>query len=73
MQTKKDDSAFPIFGDDGDVNEYGLSKREYFAAIAMQGILAKGDISIAEYVAQYAIQQADELITALNRSDSNAI
>lgn len=52
----------------------GLTKREYFAAMAMQGLLAGNYKEIASNVGipaktkvlQYAIQYADALITELN-------
>ena len=47
---------------------FGLTKREYFAAMAMQGILASDlewtrDISVSEH----AVWQADKLIEELNK------
>lgn len=45
----------------------GLTKREYFAALAMQGILS-GKIQIDSiFVADYSVECADELIEALNK------
>lgn len=35
---RKDEAAFPIIG--GFPTAWGLSKREYFAAMALQGFLA---------------------------------
>lgn len=48
----------------------GLSKREYFAALAMQGLLAKhGDDDYqAEQIAGYAVAHADALLKALENS-----
>ena len=47
--------------------ENGLTKREYFAALAMQGILS-GKIQInSMFVADYSVECADELIEALNK------
>jgi hypothetical protein len=44
----------------------GLTKREYFAALAMQGILA-GKIQTDDIlVAEYAVMYADNLIESLN-------
>lgn len=52
-------------------NEFnGLAKREYFAALAMQGILSAGLTSIENTVAQAAITHADALIEALNKEES---
>ena len=47
----------------------GLTKREYFAAIAMQGILAGKIQTDTTFVAEYAIDCADELIELLNLSN----
>jgi glycerol kinase len=47
----------------------GLTKREYFAAMAMQGILSNEDNSYetAEDKAETAVKSADALIEALNK------
>jgi hypothetical protein len=51
---------------DGKPHEFpGLTKREYFAAMAMQGYLAGGDGDDAE-MQSMAVYQADALIEALN-------
>jgi hypothetical protein len=70
----KDQSAFPM-KEGKQANgqpryaQYGLTKREYFAAMAMQGILANPECnaSIEGYVKD-AIKYADELLTQLNNS-----
>jgi hypothetical protein len=53
-----------------DVNEDNLTKRELFAAMAMQGILSNKSTGLNEYspwdIAQMAHRQADELIEELN-------
>jgi hypothetical protein len=59
--------------------QVGLTKREYFAAKAMQGLLSnpewmkeyKGEkyLMQTDIVAEVAIKTADELIKALNRND----
>jgi len=54
---------------------YGLSKREYLAAKAMQGLLAAGeqnqpdmkDINERKAIAQYAVQIADALLHELEQ------
>jgi len=60
---------------DGNQNAYaigtnypGLTKRELFAAMAMQGLLAAdpGYSLTSLNVATYALEQADDLILALN-------
>ena len=49
----------------------GLTKREYFAALAMQGFSANGndDLAIkpAKLIASWAVEQADALIAELNK------
>ena len=50
-----------------DINS-GLTKRELFATIAMQGMLANGvDRHAAHTNAIYAVQHADALINELNK------
>ena len=70
--------AFPNVGD-GPLYD-GLSKRELFAAMAMQGLLAANARGIndpdytmnfdPERLSQWAVQHADALIAALDRSAS---
>ena len=65
MTTHPNESAFPIPGQ----RMEGLTKREYFAGLALQGILANsehGHVSL-EYHIEYAVKAADELITELNK------
>jgi hypothetical protein len=75
MQTRKHDPAFPIFDSDGLINiendgdQGGLSKREYFAAMALQGILSNPEF-MATMAASVAVKKADELIYLLNQTDS---
>lgn len=61
------DNAFP-FDDKGP--HYGLSKREYFAAMAMQGICANsipGSHHMSQATAMDAVDYADALIAELNK------
>lgn len=44
----------------------GLTKREYFAAMAMQGLLTKPLYYINRGIGEEAVQIADNLIEALN-------
>ena len=53
-------------------NYYGLTKRELFAAMAMQGILSSGEHrygSTLNGLAQYAVQLSDALINELNKQN----
>jgi len=48
----------------------GLTKREYFAAMAMQGVMTGPDykhVDSASKVAEWAVAQADALINELNK------
>lgn len=53
-------AAFPVVGNDPDFG--GLTKREYFAAMAMQGLIAG---QWHNSMAQQAVEFADELLEAL--------
>lgn len=57
-----DNSAFPRkIGEQAP----GLTKREYFAAKALQGLLANPGVMIGKTVAEDAVKMADHLIKAL--------
>ena len=43
----------------------GLSKREYFAVLAMQGLLAANNGQTQKYLAKKAIELSDELLKQL--------
>lgn len=67
------DSAFPVSIKDGPstVTNLGLTKRELFAAMAMQGILANPNTykqDDPDVLAVFAKGYADALITQLNAS-----
>lgn len=74
MSTEKNDAAFAkaaFYHPEGGIDspQSGLTKREYFAAMAMQGILADPDNQgYAEGIAKDAVKIADELITQLNQT-----
>ncbi|HTH08457.1 MAG TPA: hypothetical protein VMA55_02730 [Acidovorax sp.] len=63
-QTKRpgDRLAFPA-----PYEPYGLTKRELFAAMAMQGMCANGEYWLAtgEQIARYSLEVADALLAAL--------
>jgi hypothetical protein len=61
MKTKPNDKAYPSPNNDG------LTKREYFAAMALQGILANEGSNHCLTNAEEAIYEADRLIEGLNR------
>ena len=45
----------------------GLTKREYFAGLAMQGILADGQTDEIKFIAQAAVKVADALLEELSK------
>lgn len=50
---------------------YGLTKRELFAAMAMQGLCANGIAGshhLPQFLSKAAVEQADALITALGNA-----
>ncbi|MFM7853892.1 MAG: hypothetical protein ACKO96_18700 [Flammeovirgaceae bacterium] len=62
-----DKKAHPFINKNGD-DEHGLTKREYFAAMAMQGLLANNDswsCDTASCVAEFSVRLADELLKQL--------
>lgn len=77
--TNPDDPAFSVFGplrkdSNGGIPPCGLTKREYFAAMAMQGIhamYANSRIDISTYsqkaCASHAVIMADALIAELSK------
>ena len=61
----KPEWAFPSGDPSGLEPCGGLTKREYFAAMAMQGLLASGD-SGASNVAKWSVGYATALLAALD-------
>lgn len=66
------ENAYPVisFDQEGRSSEYeaGLTKREYFAAMAMQGILSSGDWPFdSQPIVKYSISLSDALINELNK------
>ena len=58
------------FKDGSEIVNMGLTKREYFAAMAMQGMCANSSFTKCatyEDMAEWSVKQADALIEALNK------
>lgn len=70
MSTEKNDAVHPV-EQFQHYSSFGLTKREYFAAMAMQGILAdrdnQGYSGNILAIAHDAVKMADELIAQLNQ------
>lgn len=77
MKTKGDDFAFSgvehgySYGIPDVTTIPGLTKREYFAAMAMQGILASDNSLPIPVVAYDSIKMADALIGQLNEDNND--
>ena len=72
MKTEANDPINPTFGYDQlhlnvEVKDNGLTKREYFAAMAMQGLLANPNPGSVEKCAVMAAEAATYLINVLNK------
>jgi hypothetical protein len=72
--TTPDNDAFPR--PFGGVYSEGLSKREYFAALALQGILAREDRypykskdEFLKSITSISVELADQLIIELNKTN----
>jgi hypothetical protein len=59
-------SDAPAYPDNWDAKLPGLTKREYFAAMAMQGLLADSTVPTFQ-VAEHAVIQADALLKELEK------
>lgn len=75
MKTKPDETAFPIVYNEDNHVKGGLTKREYFAAMAMQAIVSNSSVDFDENAtyctpakrSQQAVKMADALIEQLNK------
>lgn len=70
MKTKSNDAAFSNASDQygNSTIGYGLTKREYFAALAMQGAIASNyKQQTTKEIAKRAVELANALIEELNR------
>lgn len=69
--TNKNDPAFPMKGWDGSLSDalrpMGLTKREWFAGMAMMGLRAQKLLNPSEEIASLAIRDADALIAKLSK------
>lgn len=52
-----------------EIKDMGLTKREYFTAIAMQGLLSTGNNRCKEELAKKSVMYADEIIKYLENGN----
>ena len=64
MSADKGGPAFPSHGSMGEVAQDGMTLRDYFAAKAMQGLLASTKVTDARIIAIDAYQAADAMLKA---------
>jgi hypothetical protein len=65
METKANETAYPNIQVPSTEN---LTKREYFAAMALQGLLADYESESIEDYSKYAVKLADSLIEELSKT-----
>jgi hypothetical protein len=71
MTKQKTKPHEPAFNYHAGYPEEGLTKREYFAAMAMQGLLANGKyICNYKLLGEESVMFANALIEALNNTDN---
>ena len=63
-KTNPNQGAFATSNDK--YHQAGCSKREYFAAMAMQGLISSSNDTMIQINAKIAVKAADALIKALN-------
>lgn len=63
------DAAFARVGSDKYTGQYGLSKRELFAAMAMQAYIGRDPLGMPEHVADRAVAYADGLLAKLQEQE----
>jgi len=64
-ETNGNDLSYPF---DSFFASKSLTKREYFAAMAMQGLVSDSDNNITyDTVAEFSVMMADKLISELNK------
>jgi len=66
MKTHGEDLAFQTLGNQYQEHHQGMTKREHFAALALQGLCAKGPSDPVSTPIK-AVKLADGLIAALNQ------
>jgi hypothetical protein len=67
MSERKNEPAFPVEGND--VIYFGMSIREHFASICLQGLLANPDFTgyDKERKVKFALEYSDMLLEALDK------
>lgn len=69
MKTDPNSLIQNVFKGDGQGHYIGLTKREYFAALAMQGLAGNNNLSeaSADSIIEWSVIMADTLVAELNK------
>lgn len=75
QQPKDSDWAFPVINPDNTYAQLGLTKREYFAGLAMQGILSNSShwddsLKNLQWASKTSVKFADALLKELEKPQS---
>ena len=70
METKPNEPIHTIEYNNNYISN-GLTKREYFSAMALQGLLADRKLGSIQEHAEYAVKLADALIEELSKTKTN--
>jgi hypothetical protein len=70
MKTKPNEPIHTIEYNNNYISN-GLTKREYFAAMALQGLLGDRKLGSIQEYAEYAVKLADALIEELSKTKTN--
>lgn len=65
-QNNGESGAFAMYSSEDEMCQDGLTKREYFAGLALQSIIAKGGTS-EKNMTYYAVRFADDLLKELEK------
>ncbi len=73
MYTYHNEPAFPMTDEIMAYGQAGLTKREYFAAMALSGYIAAGStgMPLPEKLVDLAVKTADFLIDELNKNENH--
>lgn len=65
--------AFAMLDQNGSFTQYGLTKREYFAGMAMIGLYSMKDAICwtEENIAKMAVKQSDALLAELEKTEKS--
>lgn len=63
----------PTYFKDGEMDVCGLTKREYFAGLAMQGLMANNNSCSITHIIEMSIKTADELLKQLDINNDNLL